>query len=326
MYEKLGDALLKNGETVEIGVIAAPMTAEAERLEKLMGHKGWEWRWQVGLGISGKTDGLENRFYVARRGEAFISNVCTFEKDGVGILGHVWTPPEERRKGLCNAIFEKLMADFKARKGRLMLLGTGYDTPPYHIYRKFGFEGYFEGSGLMRYAEDPKFESRYFASAPTKVVEPTWQEWPRVNALFAEPEEYVKSFAYGNYYKTSAEGAYIYVQHELANNPRASARLLQSEKTGAVVGVAWVVPQALFPNAMVLDLTCHPKHADGYAKLLAAMTWPDVKVLAFVESGKRAKLAALKEAGFESAGILHGMLPKRDEPTADLNVLARAPQ
>ncbi len=204
MYQRLGDATLKNGETVEIGVITTPMSEFGERLKKLLGHKGWEWVWQVGLSVEGKTDALENRFYVARRGEAFVSNVCTFEQQGVGILGHVWTPEAERRKGLCNAIFEKLMADFRARKGKLMLLGTGYDTPPYHIYQKFAFTGFYEGSGLMRFSDDAKFERKYFAAAPTRIVEPTWAEWPLVNALFAEPEEYVKSFAWGKFYKDHA--------------------------------------------------------------------------------------------------------------------------
>lgn len=323
MYQRLGDSVLKNGETVEVGVIMPPAPESAERLKKLLGHKGWEWVWQVGQSLDGRTDGLENRFYVARRGEVFVSNVCTFEKEGVGILGHVWTPPEERRKGLCNAIFEHLMADFRARKGRLMLLGTGYDTPPYHIYQKFAFVGYYEGSGQMRYAPDANFERKYFAKAPTRIVEPTWQEWPRVNALFAECEPYVKSFAYGKFYKAHAEDCYIYLQHAMGGDPRVSCKLLQSEKTGAIVGCAWVVPQHLIPHAMLLDVTCHPKHADGYAKLLAAMTWPDVKVVALVEAKKRVQAAALKAAGFAPAGSLKGLLPKRDGVVADIQVFAR---
>jgi hypothetical protein len=329
MYQRLGDVTLKNGETVEIGVITPPMSEFAERLKKLLGHKGWEWVWQVGLSVEGKTDDLENRFYVARRGpdpSGFISNVCTFEQKGVGILGHVWTPPEERRKGLCNAIFEKLMADFRARKGKLMLLGTGFDTPPYHIYQKFGFTGFYEGSGLMRFSEDPNFERKFFAKASTRIVEPTWSQWPLVNALFAECEEYVKSFAWGKFYKDHAEDCYIYLRHALVNDPRVSAKLLQSEKTGAIVGCAWVVTQKLFPKAMLLDLTCHPKHTDGYAKLLAAMSWPDIRVFAIVESKMHKKAAALKAAGFERAGTLRGTLPKHDGTKADVHFFARDPR
>ena len=312
MYQRLGDAQLKTGETVEIGLFTSPVADEfADQLNKLLGHKGWEWVWQIGLSLKGETDALENRFYVARRGDEIISSVCTFEAGGVGILGHVWTPPEERRRGLCTRIFEKLMDEYRSRGGGLMLLGTGYDSPPYHIYRRFGFEGYYEGSGGMRYSTDDDFETKHFAAGPAKVVEPTWCAWPRVNALFAQPEPFVKSIAYGCFFKTFAEDIYLWLLHAMGEGEPVRMKLLESESTGAVVGCAWVVPDKRFPGVYLLDLCCHPNHPDGYAKLLGAMTWPAAKATTYVEAGLDAKAAALEAAGFEREGTLKQHLKKQ---------------
>ena len=323
MYQLLGDSRLKTGESVEIGVFTSPVADPfADRLNRLLGHKGWEWVWQVGLSLKGETDDLENRFYVARRDDEIVSNVCTFETRGVGMLSHVWTPPEERRKGLCTRIFERLMDDYRARGGGLLLLGTGYDTPPYHIYRRFGFKGLYEGTGIMRYSTDDDFERKYFAAAETKVVEPTWAAWPKLNALFAEPEEFTKSVRYRRFFRNGAEDLHLWLLHEMGENDAVCVKLLESAVTGAVVGCAWTVPDTRFPGVYLLDLYCHPNHPDGYATLLGAMTWPAAKVTTFVEAGLDAKAAALEAAGFELEGTLKGQLVKRDG-AADLWVYSR---
>ncbi|HUW55788.1 MAG TPA: GNAT family N-acetyltransferase [Planctomycetota bacterium] len=325
MYQSLGDARLKTGESVEIGVFTSPVAAPfADQLNRLLGHKGWEWVWQIGRSVKGETDELENRFYAARRGDEILSNVSTFEAGGVGILGHVWTPPEERRKGLCTAIFEVLMEDYRSRGGGLMLLGTGYNSPPYHIYRRFGFVGYYEGSGLMRYSTEDDFERRYFAAGETKVVGPTWAAWPKLNALFAEPEEFTKSIHYGRFYRQCAEDLYLWLLHAMGEGESICLKLLESEATGAVVGCAWTAPDRRFPGVHLLDLYCHPNHPDGYAKLLGAMTWPAAKVTTYVEAGLETKAAALESAGFEREATLKGHLTKR-HTCADVWIYSKRP-
>lgn len=323
VYQRLGDAQLKTGETVEIGLITPVDPTWTERLRKLLGHKGWEWVWQIGLSLDGKTDSLENRFYAARRGDDLLSTVCTFEKDGVGLLAHVWTPVEERRKGLASAVLAKVLEDFRSRSGRLMLLHTDYDTPSYHIYRKFGFEGYYEGSGCMRYSTQPDFERNYFAPGESKVVEATWAAWPKLNVLVAECEEFTKSIAYGKFFKADVEDAYIYLMSERARDARVSAKLLESSSTAAVVGYAWVVPDKRFPDVFLLDLYCQANHVANYERLLAAMTWPAVKVQCCVEAGLRKKALALEAAGFSLEATFKRQLKKRDG-VADVWVYSRS--
>lgn len=322
MYQPLGDVKLKTGETVEIALVTAPSDEYAERLHDLLGHKGEEWVWQVDQAFEGKTDELENRFYVARRGDDLISNTCTFENAGVGILGHVWTPPAERRKGLASTILEKVMDDFRSRGGGLMLLSTRYDSPPWHMYRKLGFVAYHERSGCMRYGTDDDFEAKYFAAGPTRIVEPSWGAWPKVNALIAQPEEFVKSIAYGKFGKTFAEDSWICLMRDLAAGKPICAKLLESRTTGAAVGYAWVLPDERFPGVFLLDLYCQVNHTADYGRLLEAVRWPEAKVQCYVEAGLDEKVFALEAAGFEREVTLRGQLAKRDM-FADVLVTSR---
>lgn len=322
MYKRLGDATLKNGETVEIGCLTAPDAEYAERARKLLGHKGWEWLWQVDQILDGKTDEMESRFYVARRGDALISNVCTLEKDGVGTLCHVWTPEAERRKGLASAIFERLMPDFRERGGHILVLGTEFDTPPYHIYKKFGFVGFSEGSGHMSCVTEANFLRKYYRAAPVRVVPATWSAYPRMDVLASQPEEFIKSISYNLAGKSFFEQAYVLLKHRMGKDTRIDAQLIESERTGAIVGYAFTVPDSRFEDVFILDLYAHPSFTDDYGRLLSAMKWPDAKVQCCVEAGSRKKSAALTAAGFTHEATFKAQMKKPDGPV-DLWVFSR---
>ncbi|HAA73566.1 TPA: hypothetical protein DCE37_00380 [Candidatus Latescibacteria bacterium] len=55
----------------------------------------------------------------------------------VGLFGHVFTKPEERRKGAANA----LMEDFRQRGGKALYLGTGYVRFPTISTRRTALSG-----------------------------------------------------------------------------------------------------------------------------------------------------------------------------------------
>ena len=141
MYKRFTTVQLKSGETMEIGVAVAPEPAMKEKMADLLRHKGGVWNWHVEKNMTERLDDLETRFHVGIIGGNPVSNVMTLEYKGVGILGHVFTRPEHRRKGACHAILTELMKDFRSRGGRLLHLGTGFDSPPYWIYHSFGFRG-----------------------------------------------------------------------------------------------------------------------------------------------------------------------------------------
>ena len=63
MYQKLDTVTLRSGETVEAGVVTGPDPAWAERLVKLLWHKGDPWNWQNAQVLE-RDLGLDVFFYV----------------------------------------------------------------------------------------------------------------------------------------------------------------------------------------------------------------------------------------------------------------------
>jgi hypothetical protein len=85
-------------------------------------HKGEPWLSHVNRALSGDIKDLETRFYVGKLNGQIVANIMTVEYNRTGILGHVFTMPEQRRKGICSLIMEQQMADFKCRGGGVLIL------------------------------------------------------------------------------------------------------------------------------------------------------------------------------------------------------------
>src|SRR5260221_5483905 len=101
MFETLDKTKLPSGEELEIGLVTAHDAEFGEAVCGLLAHKGPEWQLHIHRALRGATDALETRFYLGLvRGQP-VTNVMTVESEGVGILGHVFTRLEDRRKGIC---------------------------------------------------------------------------------------------------------------------------------------------------------------------------------------------------------------------------------
>ncbi len=158
MNRKLCETRLKTGEKMEIYVVSAPDDEHEDDVLSFLRHKGKIWLWHMKAAFRGETGRLQSRFYLGIVDGRIISNVSMWEHGSTGILAHVFTVEDQRRKGACKSLMAALMEDFLRRGGKILTLGTGYDSPPYHIYKSFGFRSMTEGSGSMRYDADPDFE------------------------------------------------------------------------------------------------------------------------------------------------------------------------
>ena len=306
MYNKLGEVGLKTGEQMEVGVITAPDESHAEEVKQFLGHKPGNYKWHIERCVTEVLDALETRFYVGKLDGRVITNIMTVEYEGIGILGHVFTLPEQRRKGACKGVMGYQMEDFRQRAGRALYLGTGYNSHPYYIYHSFGFESVFPESGFMKYPVNSDFEERYFAptSAEPKSVE--WHDWPKVTALSGIVGwDTLRSLKWDVYGPTNMEGGFLSFKHDLeTENVYDDAKLLISSG-GAIVGWATVSRDTRWqPTTGVLDLFFHPNFADAVPRLLSAVAFPDVKVQCYVDSGAEKKAAVLEAAGFICEGQL----------------------
>ncbi|MCK5328190.1 MAG: GNAT family N-acetyltransferase [Candidatus Latescibacteria bacterium] len=318
MYRKRSIQTLKTGEAMEIGVVLAPDEEHADRIAPFLKHKGDPWNAHIDRALREPLDELETRFYVGKLGGTIITSVMTVEHSRTGILGHVYTQPEHRRKGAFKLLMAEQMKDFRTRGG-LLILGTGYDSPAYWIYHSFGFRSLTEGSGLMRTATEDDFEAHYFAPGKTRVVEVRWRDWPRLNALFCIREgDFLRSVERERYGVSSFEGGFLHLKKALEEDAAYQAKLLESEH-GAVVGCATMTKDPRWHrDVWLLDLFLHPDFASSAGQLLDALNFPEGKIQCYADSGSPDKIRALEQAGFRQEVVFKRQI--RTENGARLDV------
>ena len=324
MYHKLGEAVLKTDEQMEIGVITAPDEPHAVEIQQFLGHKPGNYKWHIERCVTEKLDALETRFYVGKVDGSIITNIMTVEYQGIGILGHVFTMPEQRRKGACKGVMAYQMADFRWRKGYALYLGTGYNSHPYHIYHSFGFESVFPESGFMKYYVDAEFEEEYFASGRAYLKPVEWHDWAKVTALSGCVDgDILRSLIWNVYGPTNMEGGFLNFKRDLETADVYHDAQLMVTSDDAIVGWLTVSRDNRWrPATAVLDLFFHPNFADEVPALLSSVAFPDVKVQCYVDSGAKEKAEVLEGAGFTCEGRFKNQFTYSGQ-TYDVLVFAR---
>jgi len=328
MFHELGSVTLKTGETVEIGCVQGPELAWAERVEKLLGHKNESWRAQNSHLLRNDA-GVEAYFYILHRAGLPFANIMTVELNGVGILGHVWTNPDDRRKGAIALLMERQMDHFRARGGRALYLGTGFNGPPYRIYESFGFRGIEDRSGVMEYYATSKmeFEAWYFKREEADIQPLNWRHWPASPALFAGDFPGVVRCAplkmIGRY---STEGYLLDLLRAQSREEPPRAMALTRPETGAVAGMAVWDLDPLWGDACSVDVYCHPNYWGQANDLLDALCLaPGSRYIAYTDATCPEKRDALIRAGFHVMATLPGWVPRdaANSGRVDVTVMER---
>ena len=305
MYEQLDTFSLKSGEQVEMGVVVGPDLEWAPKVEELLGHKGETWIWGNSRLLRDDL-GIEGLFYILHRDGVPFANMMNVEMEGVGIFGHVYTVPEDRRQHAASELMPRLMSHFRERGGKALFLGTGYDSHAYHIYKTNGFEGVEERSGSMSYYRDSltDFENSFFARGPVVIEVLDWKHWPVSPALtMVKRPGAIRLAGLGLFGQGSTEGSMLPVIRELSegqgeSHPRAMA--LRQERTSAVVGIALHSRDRLWPHTCLVDIYCHPGFWDHGSSLLESLDLPGSdRYISYCDEGHSEKETVLSEAGFE---------------------------
>jgi hypothetical protein len=308
MYQRLGEAELKTGERIEIGVVTAPDPEWKDRILPFLGHKGEPYANHIRRSFDGPLDQLETRYYIGHRDGQVITEVMIVGARGAGILAHVYTLPEQRRKGAYQAVMAAQIADTPRCGIRLLSLGTGFDSAPYWIYHSFGFEGIGPGRGEMLWRASPHAEAELFQAADVTVRDARWDDWGYFGWLGLLPlgadEELPRSRIMRLKSRGIMEGPFVRLLLAREQQPGMSVRVMQSE-SGATV--AWAIlapdPQGL-EESWTLDLHVHPSFAHQLPALAAALPWPDAPIAALIAGPPGPKAAALEAAGFARTAAL----------------------
>lgn len=310
MYKELGQISLASGERVEIGVVTGPDSAWAEPLEKLLGHKGDLWNWQNHQVLQVDV-GIYARFYVLHREGIPFANIMTAECSGVGILGHVWTKPEDREKGACSALMSALLEDFISREGKALFLGTGFDSIAYHIYTSFGFKSVEAKSGFMEWyaTSKSKFEGTYFKKEETEIQPVGWVHWPSAPALFlGDFPGVIRCAPLRLMGRESSEGPLLPLlrddEKRQAGDGRSHAMVLRNQATTAVVGFTAWDWHPLWGDACLVDVYCHPNYWNEAGNLLRSLALPEAEhYLAYSDIDCRQKTKILRDEGFFQTAV-----------------------
>ncbi|HZT42950.1 MAG TPA: GNAT family N-acetyltransferase [Chthonomonadaceae bacterium] len=312
MIERLETQPLKSGEMLEVVVVTAPDPSLGPEVDALLAHKRDPYQFHLQAALRGETDALETRFYLGLLDGKPVGNIMTVEHQGIGIFGHVYTRPEHRRKGVCSAIMCQQMEHFRQRGGKVLLLGTGFESPAYWIYHSFGFRSLQDG--FMRYSPEPEdsFERDWFVPGPVQIAAPAWQHWPLAALLASRPgKELLRSAAWRLYGIGNLEGAYCQFMQARQESDRVDGVVLESAP-GAVVGCATVYPSQFglgaWPEVWVVDVFTHPGFEAHTIELVDALPLPPGKLIAFVDTQAAEKAAALQSCGFEREGTLRRFL------------------
>ncbi|HEU5077902.1 MAG TPA: GNAT family N-acetyltransferase [Opitutaceae bacterium] len=150
MFQSLRTVRLRTGEPVSAAVIRGPDDEWAERIERMLLHKGDPWNWQNSE-LLRRNCGVGANFFVLHREGVPFANIMIIETGGVALLGHVWTAPADRGAGGSSLLMELAMNEFRARGGRAVFLGTEFDSIAWRYYRRRGFELVEPGSGYMAF-------------------------------------------------------------------------------------------------------------------------------------------------------------------------------
>jgi len=320
MHCELGDALLKSGDIMKVIVVQAPDAEFKEAVMHFLKHKSGIWQWHMISAFEGKTGSLDSRFYIGSLNKRIISNISIWKHKGAGIVSHVFTSEDHRRKGACKGIFKLLMDNFISQGGKFLTLGTGYDTPVYRIYSSFGFRmaksSNRDGEVVMQCNLDPDFERDFFSNRPVRCRDLEWKDWPALNVLFAfEEGEYIRSIHHSAFGSANYEPYFL---HDLkARSEGHQAKVLESDEE-SVVGYVTLKPDRRWAgNVWLLDFYVHPDFSSKARLLLESLEWPKEKVSCYVEEASE-KIDLLQSFGFSKEAVLTKQIRKG---TKDMNVV-----
>jgi hypothetical protein len=288
---------------MEIGVVTSPDPEWKPRLTQFLEHKGPDWLPQIEGALMGPLDHLQTRFYVGLIDRRIACHTMISGDRGIGILSHVFTRPEDRRKGAIDRIFDVLIADCTAAF-HCLTLGTEYNSPAYHIYQKHGFRSVSLGLGEMWWGE----MGDVYAPEATEVRPVRWDDWGFFNLLALQPvsagEDLPRGPLLGLKAQGSVEGTFLGLQARRLADDRLQAWAFVSH-SGATVGWALLGPDTRwFGDAWQLDLHVHPQFEAHLPKFLEAISWPDAPVVSFLTNPNGPKAMALHHRGFRDSGRL----------------------
>jgi N-acetylglutamate synthase-like GNAT family acetyltransferase len=240
----------------------------AQDLVALLEHKGAPWIDDIRRRIRGELPGAEDHYFVAATGQRLVAHAwytVSATDSQLGLLGHVYTRPELRRRGLSRRLLEAAMGEFLQRGGQIMQLFT---STPFSVgfYEQLGFENlftqkvYHDQDWYMRYPQRAADQLDAWSSGtPQHCRQLTPADLPRYSLLYNLRRDVIlKDRAQQIGFGLEAELAFIDML-EAVRQERATCWVLENERL--ILGAAALV-STQFPHQSHIGLfdlySCSP--------------------------------------------------------------------
>jgi len=248
-----------------VDIILRVAPACDERLLTLLRHKGSPWVEDIQRRLAGEMPGSRDYFFMACRGDDAHDWYTVAATDPrLGLVGHVYTRSEHRRRGLAARLMQSVMDQFRAAGGQVTQLFT--DRPEaVALYERFGFRQVFQTQVLhnrdwsVRYGIDGDAPlEAWLGSAACTLRDLTAAVLPRYCLLFnLEYETLLKDRAQGMGLGVEAEWV---VLHALGRLARGQAICSVLDNGPMMVGMASMVACRFAHQSHVamIDYYVHP--------------------------------------------------------------------
>lgn len=328
MDETIGEVRLKTGETMSLRRVPAPCGDWGERIVNFMyvrqpQYSNCPWHRNCQRVVTGEfAEVSRDVFFLGLVDDEIVGTAwyaTPLDTGELGTFGRVVTGGEHRRKGICTALCQAALDDFREHGGWCMHLGTSRRNPAHAIYETLGFRDYnsLENNGTIMRAvvagDAEQFEAEYFAAGQPLSLRPLhWGDLARAELLVNLPHWFLKDYGLGIYANTPFEGQFFDLMGGVADRGETGMALATSD--GRMVGMAYTARTNAGADAQahvrVLECVVHPNYAENAPQLVAAVALdcPAWKLLAYASALDVQKCEALEEAGFVQEAALEGAL------------------
>lgn len=215
----------------------------AAHLGALLGHKGAPYTNHladyIAAGAPPVHDGLHWQFHVAWADGQPVANICVWQAGNGGILGHVYTDPAHRGRGLASQLLAIATRPHREDPSRWLHLNAEPGSGAQRLYAAAGFRPVDQVPGAMILGRAPAPPI-----GPLRIDSFRWAHWPALNAfLLHQPLLRLQDGSLGPADNLSAES--LVLEHLYL---RAGRLLVAHDTHGAIGGLALADPR-------------HPPHA-----------------------------------------------------------------
>jgi GNAT superfamily N-acetyltransferase len=298
-------------------VLHTPPAADAQ-LVSLLQHKGSPWIEDIQRRLGGAVPGSRDCFAAAYAGSQPVAHAWYTAAAGnprLGLLGHVFTRPEYRGRGLATRLIDAALRHFRAAGGEVMQLFT-YAPESIPLYERCGFEQLCAASALhgqdwsMRYPVASRaLVEDWFAPSACTLRELAPADLPQFCLLYnLEYDTALKDRAQRIACGVECELAFLQTVQRIACGQGAC---WVADNGRTIVGIASLMRCEFAPQShlALADFYVHPRSQSQAGPLMAACLSQPAGLGAEIIYGlvvDEAKHQVFADRGFRRKAVLQG--------------------